>query len=119
MPKKRSRKKQSTGASDDSHGEDEVMFWFGNHLMSYFGDNEYDDQIVDELRALFPDYPFVEQNFRLGLKIAIDLSDEDCILLVQHFANRRAETAEAARAWLENLRDKLFAPESPSETVMD
>jgi len=87
-----------------------VMFWFGNHLMSYFGDDGHDDRIIKDLRELFPHYPLVEQNFRRGIDIALGFSDKDSIRLVEHFANRQARTADQARAWLSNLRDKLFAP---------
>lgn len=90
--------------------DDEVMFWFGNHLMSYFGDDGHDDRIVADLREMFPAYPIVEENFRRGLEIAIKLPGKDRRRLVQHYANRRAETAEQATDWLVNLRDKLFAP---------
>ncbi len=84
--------------------------WFGNHLMSYFGDNGYDDKIVADLRETFPEYPFVEENFRRGLAIAIKLPGKDRRHLVGHFANRRADTVQQATDWLVNLRDKLFAP---------
>lgn len=103
MKTRRKAKKDEKQISDD-----EVMFWFGNHLMSYFGDDEHDDEIIETLRELFPDYPFVENNFRRGLKIAIEFSDKDRMRLVQEFANRRAETGEEALAWLKNLQNKLF-----------
>jgi hypothetical protein len=107
MPKKPPKKKRP---KKDTRSDDEVMFWFGNHLMSYFGDDGYDDRIIKELRELFPYYPLVEQNFRRGIDIALGFSDEDSIRLVEHYANRQARTADQARAWLSELRDKLFAP---------
>ena len=102
---KRAKKKPAVEERTDN----EVMFWFGNHLMSYFGDNGHDDAIVAELREMFPGYPFAEENFRRGLDIAIKLPGKERRHLVQHYANRRAATVEQATAWLVNLRDKLFA----------
>lgn len=84
------------------------MFWFGNQLMSYFGDDGYDDRIAADLREIFPDYPFVENVFRRGIDLALSLSDADRVRLVQHYANRRAPTGEAATAWLLELRARLF-----------
>jgi hypothetical protein len=110
VAKKPTKKKRSKKAAEDTRSDDEVMFWFGNHLMSYFGDDGYDDKIIARLRELFPHYPLVEQNFRRGIDIALGFSDKDSIRLVEHFANRQARTADQARAWLSNLRDKLFAP---------
>jgi hypothetical protein len=104
---KRKRIKAKPSAPSEAD-DDEVMFWFGNHLMSYFGDDGDDAGIVAHLRALFPDYPFVERNFRRGLDIAIALPARDRKRLVQHFANRRAETGDEALAWLRQLRDALF-----------
>jgi len=93
----------------ETRSDNDILFWFGNQLMSYFGDNGDDDAIVAELRALFPEYPFVEETFRRGLDLALALPGKDRRLLVRHHANRRAETADEATAWLVNLRDKLFA----------
>ena len=106
MPKR----KRSLQKSDRDMGDDEVMFWFGNQLMSYFGDNGDDDEIVADLRGQFPDYPFVEMVFRRGFAIALALPEKDQILLVQYHANRHAPTREAAQAWLGKIRDALFAP---------
>ena len=102
---RRARKKRVR----EERTDDEVMFWFGNHLMSYFGDNGYDDEIIADLRETFPGYPFVEENFRRGLDIAIKLPGKDRRKIVQYYANRRADTAAQATRWLVDLRDKLFA----------
>jgi hypothetical protein len=67
-----------------------------------------DARIVEALGEAFPDCPFVERNFRRGLEIAMGWPECDRIRLVQHFANRRAETDEAASACLCNLRDALL-----------
>ena len=104
-PKKRAVRKPVQEVRTD----DEVMFWFGNHLMSYFGDDGHDDRIIADLRETFPGYPFVEENFRRGLDVAIKLPGKARRQLVQHYANRRADTAAQATAWLVNLRDKLFS----------
>ena len=91
-------------------GMDEVMSWFANHLMSYFGDDGDDDAIIARLREQFPRYPIVERNFRLGLDALLTVPAWDRARFVGQFANRRVDSDEAARAWLVSLRDKLFAP---------
>jgi hypothetical protein len=103
------KKKAVRNPIKEERTDNEIMFWFANHLMSYFGDDGDDDRIIADLREMFPRYPFVEENFRRGLDIAIKLPGKDRRKIVQHYANRRANTAEQATAWLVNLRDKLFA----------
>lgn len=105
-------KKPSKDTGSDKPSDDEVMSLFENNLMSYFGDDEEDVEIIARLRELFPDYPSVQYNFRRGLEIAMELSNHDCVRIVEGFANRRAETGEVARAWLANLSKELFGPKS-------
>jgi hypothetical protein len=106
VPKKKSTK--SKAKKPDKVGDDEIMFWFGNQLMSYFGDDDDDDVIFADLREMFPDYPFSEDVFRRGVDLALALSEADRVKLVQGYANRYAPTGEAATEWLSTLRDRLF-----------
>jgi hypothetical protein len=91
-------------------GMEQVMSWFANHLMSYFGDDGDDDAIIARLREQFPHYPIVERNFRLGLDALLAIPAWDRARFVGQFANRSADSDEEARAWPVSLRDKLFAP---------
>ena len=111
LDRKAARKRKAEAAlraEAEKSRDDNVMFWFCNHLMTYFGDNGYDDEIIASLHGTFSGYPFVAENFRRGLDIAIRLPGKDRRKIVKHYANRRAQTVEQATAWLVNLRDKLF-----------
>lgn len=111
VPRKpaKSKKRAEKKPAPEKRSDQEILFWFVNHLASYFGDNGYDDLIVADLHKMFPDYPFVEENFRRGIDLALALPGMDQRKIVGYYANRRANTAEQARAWLRILRDKLFA----------
>ena len=72
-------------------GLEEVMSWFANHLMSYFGDDGDDDAIIARLRAQLPRYPIVERNFRLGRDALLTVPAWDRARFVGQFANRRID----------------------------